>query len=68
MLSYEFLTTKKIEEAFDYLDKFSKVQILAGGTDLLVGIHKKSSRLPHFDYLLDISNISELKRTLICSI
>jgi len=61
MLSYEFLTTKKIEEAFDYLDKFSKVQILAGGTDLLVEIHKKSSRLPHFDYLLDIKNISELK-------
>jgi len=61
MLSYEFLTTKKIEEALDYLDKFSKVQILAGGTDLLVNIYKKSSRLPHFDYLLDISNIPELK-------
>ncbi len=61
MISYDFLTTKKIEEALDYLDKFSKVQILAGGTDLLVEIHKKSSRLPHFDYLLDISNISELK-------
>ena len=61
MLSYEFLTTEKIEEALDYLDKFSKVQILAGGTDLLVNIYKKSPRLPHFDYLLDISNIPELK-------
>jgi len=61
MLSYEFLTTKKIEEALGYLDKFSKVQILAGGTDLLVNIYKKSSRLPHFEYLLDISNIPELK-------
>jgi len=61
MLSYEFLTTKKIEEALDYLDKFSKVQILAGGTDLLVNIYKKSPRLPHFDFLLDISNIPELK-------
>lgn len=61
MTSYEFLASKKIEEALDYLDKFSKVQILAGGTDLLVNIHKESPRLPHFDYLLDISNISELK-------
>ena len=61
MLSYDFLTTKKLEEALDYLDKFSKVQILSGGTDLLVNIHKESPRLPRIDYLLDISNIQELK-------
>ena len=61
MISYEFLTSKKTEEALDYLDKFSKVQILAGGTDLLVNIHKESPRLPSFDYLLDVSNIPELK-------
>jgi len=61
MISYEFLTTQKIEEALDYLDKFSNVQVLAGGTDLLVDLYKESPRLPHFDYLLDISNIPELK-------
>lgn len=61
MISYEFLTTQKIEEAINYLDKFSKVHILAGGTDLLVNLYKESPRLPDFDYLLDISNISELK-------
>lgn len=61
MISYEFLTTQEIEEALNYLDKFSKVQILAGGTDLLVNIYKESPRLPHFNYLLDISNIPELK-------
>lgn len=61
MISYEFLTTQKIEEALNYLDKFSKVHILAGGTDLLVNLYKESPRLPDFDYLLDISNISELK-------
>ena len=61
MISYEFLTTQKIEEALNYLDKFSKVHILAGGTDLLVNLYKESPRLPHFDYLLDISNIPELK-------
>jgi len=43
------------------LDKFSKVQLLAGGTDLLVNLYKESPRLPDFDYLLDISNIPELK-------
>lgn len=61
MISYEFLTTQKIEEALNYLDKFSKVQLLAGGTDLLVSLYKESPRLPDFDYLLDISNIPELK-------
>jgi xanthine dehydrogenase FAD-binding subunit len=61
MISYEFLTTQKIEEALNYLDKFSKVHILAGGTDLLVNLYKESPRLQHFDYLLDISNIPELK-------
>lgn len=60
MISYEFLTTQKIEEALNYLDKFSKVHILAGGTDLLVNLYKETPRLPDFDYLLDISNISQL--------
>ena len=61
MISYELLTTQKIEEALNYLDKFSKVQLLAGGTDLLVNLYKESPRLPDFDYLLDISSIPELK-------
>ena len=61
MISYEFLTTQTIEEVLNYLDKFSKVHILAGGTDLLVDLYKESPRLPDFDYLLDISNIPELK-------
>ena len=60
MISYDFLTTRKIEEALNYLEKFSRIQIIAGGTDLLVNLHKGSSRLSSFDYLLDISNISEL--------
>lgn len=61
MISYKLLTTKKTEEALNYLDKFSKVQLLAGGTDLLVNLYKQSPRLPDFDYLLDISKIPELK-------
>ena len=61
MISYEFLTTQKIEEVLNYLDKFSKVHLLAGGTDFLVNLYKESPRLPDFDYLLDISSIPELK-------
>src|SRR4030065_1577385 len=61
MISYEFLTTQKIEEALNYLDKFSKVHLLAGGTDFLVNLYKESPRLPDFNYLLDISSIPELK-------
>jgi xanthine dehydrogenase FAD-binding subunit len=61
MISYELLPTQKIEEALNYLDKFSKVHILAGGTDFLVNLYKESSRLPDFDHLLDISSIPELK-------
>jgi carbon-monoxide dehydrogenase medium subunit/xanthine dehydrogenase FAD-binding subunit len=61
MIFYEFLTTQKIEEALNYLDKFSKVHILAGGTDLLVNLYKESPRLQDFDYLLDVSNVPELK-------
>ncbi|GAB4115207.1 MAG: hypothetical protein Kow00103_09840 [Candidatus Caldatribacteriota bacterium] len=61
MVGYDFLTSRNIEEVLDYLDKLEKVKILAGGTDLIVNIHKKSPRLPSFQYLLDISNIEELK-------
>ncbi len=61
MISYDFFTTKKLEEALDYLDRLEKVKVLAGGTDLLVDINKKSPRLPPIFYLLDISNLEVLK-------
>jgi len=61
VVNFDFLTVKKIEEALDYLSKLEKVKILAGGTDILVDLHKKSPRLPYFHYLLNISNIDELK-------
>ncbi len=61
MISYDFFTTKKLEEALDYLDRLEKVKVLAGGTDLLVDINKKSPRLPPISYLLDISNLEVLK-------
>lgn len=61
MIAYDFFTTKKLEEALDYLDRLEKVKVLAGGTDLLVDINKKSPRLLSISYLLDISNLEVLK-------
>jgi CO/xanthine dehydrogenase FAD-binding subunit len=61
VISYDFFTTQKLEEALDYLDRLEKVKVLAGGTDLLVDINKKSPRLPPISYLLDISNLEVLK-------
>ena len=61
MLEYEFLQAKKIDEALNYLDKYNKVKLIAGGTDLLVEMHKDDIDNDKVDYLLDISNITEMK-------
>ena len=60
-MTYRMLSAKKLEEAIDYLDKFSEAKIVAGGTDLLVDIHKKSPRLPQFNVVINICQVSELK-------
>jgi len=60
MINYNFLTTSKLEEALNYLDKLDYVKVIAGGTDILVDIHNKSKRLPEISHLLDISNIGTL--------
>jgi carbon-monoxide dehydrogenase medium subunit/xanthine dehydrogenase FAD-binding subunit len=61
MIDYDFLTTKKLNKVLNYLEEFNNIKVLAGGTDLLVDINKKSPRLPEISYLLDISNIEDLK-------
>ena len=60
MINYDFLTTSKLEEALNYLDKSAHVKVIAGGTDILVDIHNKSKRLPEISHLLDISHIATL--------
>ena len=60
MLEYEFLQAKKIDEALNYLNEYNKVKIIAGGTDILVEMHKDDIANEELDYLLDISNIEEL--------
>ncbi len=60
MFQYDFLSAQTIEEALDCLNQGRRVQLLAGGTDLMVNLHKASPRLEPFENLLDISHISEL--------
>ncbi len=61
VLDFDFLQSKDISEAVKILNKYEKIQLLAGGTDLIVDIKNESKRLSDFNYLLDISNIDELK-------
>jgi carbon-monoxide dehydrogenase medium subunit/xanthine dehydrogenase FAD-binding subunit len=61
MIEYDFLTAKDVDAALEYLHKYESIKVIAGGTDLLVDIHKESSRLEKFDYILDISNIKVLQ-------
>ena len=61
MLEYEFLKAEKVSDALEYLEKYNKVKLIAGGTDILVEMHKDKIDNEEMDYLLDISNIDELK-------
>lgn len=61
MKDFNFITTKELNKALDILNELDNVKIIAGGTDLIVDMRKYSKRLPEIDYLLDISNIDELK-------
>lgn len=60
MFHYNLLSAHTIKETLDCLSQGKSVQVLAGGTDLLVNLHKANSRLESFETLLDISHISEL--------
>ncbi|MFW6029091.1 MAG: FAD binding domain-containing protein [Halanaerobiales bacterium] len=61
MLEYEFLRANNIDEAVEKLDNYKKVKIIAGGTDILVEMHKEDIDSNEMDYLLDISNVNEFK-------
>ena len=56
---FEYLAPKTIDEALDLLDKYKdkNIEILAGGTDLLVKMKTINLKV---DYLINIKNISEL--------
>ncbi|MDZ7673205.1 MAG: xanthine dehydrogenase family protein subunit M [Halanaerobiales bacterium] len=61
MLEFQALKADNLDQALDILDEKKKqVKMIAGGTDMLVGIHNESDDLKGIDYLLDISSITDL--------
>ena len=62
MLEYEFLKAEKTDDALKYLNEYNKIKIIAGGTDLLVEMHKDELDDNDLNYLLDISNIDEMSK------
>ncbi|AGB41005.1 aerobic-type carbon monoxide dehydrogenase, middle subunit CoxM/CutM-like protein [Halobacteroides halobius DSM 5150] len=62
MLKYEFLTTKELDQALDYLKEYDNVEIIAGGTDVLVNMHNQDFDNSNLDYVLDISNLKGLDK------
>jgi CO/xanthine dehydrogenase FAD-binding subunit len=53
-----FYQPTDIEQTKTLLSELKKAKILAGGTDLIISIHKKGI-IP--EYLIDLSHVSELK-------
>ncbi|GAB6137874.1 FAD binding domain-containing protein [Halanaerobaculum tunisiense] len=62
MLDYDFLTTNKLTEVLSYLEEYKKVEIIAGGTDVLVNMHQQDFDNAKLDYVLDISNVEGLEK------
>lgn len=60
MLEYEFFKANNLDEAIEFLNDKNKVKVIAGGTDILVEMHKEKIDNKEINYLLDISSISEL--------
>ena len=61
MLEFDFLKAENITDALKYLNRYNKVKLIAGGTDVLVEMHKENFSNKELNYLLDISNIKEMK-------
>lgn len=61
MIEFEALKAQTLDEALNILDnKEKEAKIVAGGTDLLVGIHHEDEELKGLNYLLDISSVNGL--------
>ncbi|MCL2563023.1 MAG: FAD binding domain-containing protein [Oscillospiraceae bacterium] len=54
---YQFLSPKTIGEAKEHLAEKSNLKVLAGGTDLIIGLRDGAV---HCDYIMDIKHIPEL--------
>lgn len=61
MIDYQLLRAHSLEEVLEILDERDNVEILAGGTDLLVDLHHNDKKFDEIDFLLDITDVAELK-------
>ncbi|PUU91753.1 MULTISPECIES: xanthine dehydrogenase family protein subunit M [Halanaerobium] len=61
MVKYQLLRAYSLDELLEILDEREKVQLLAGGTDLMVDLHHQDQKFEKIDYLLDITAVDELK-------
>ncbi|QXE17679.1 xanthine dehydrogenase family protein subunit M [Clostridium sp. 001] len=58
MQDFQYIKPKNLEEALELIDKFGKeAKMLAGGTDVIVGL---KCNVVHCKYLVDIKGINEL--------
>lgn len=57
----DFFQPKTVEEAKKMLSEYSGAKLLAGGTDLVLGLRREDEKT---QYLIDISRVSELKSIL----
>ncbi len=62
MYAYDFLKANSVDEAIQLLNEKENVKLIAGGTDVLVGLHEGDPEFAEIDYLLDISSLKELKK------
>ena len=60
MLEFQALKADNLDQALKILDEKNKVEIVAGGTDMLVMINNESEDIKDIEYLLDISSLKKL--------
>ena len=61
MIEYQLLRAHSLEEVLEILAEKDNVEILAGGTDLMVDLHHQDEKFEEIDYLLDITDIDDLR-------
>ena len=64
MVEYQLLRAHSLDELLEILDQRENVQLLAGGTDLMVDLHHQDQKFDKIDYLLDITAVSYTHLTL----